>query len=385
MKRVLIFFLLAVMVGALSYRIYQKSQASVQLQTTTFDKLPGWRSSSLHNSLAAFLHSCEAFKRQPQERDIGTTFFPLKVQGMLSSCIKASALVGASNAQIRHFFEDNFYPMYFTKGKPETGVFTGYYVPLLYGSFVPTERYRYPIYGVPEDLITVDVAQFKLTSHRPLVGRLAGQHLVPYHTREEINQGALSEKAKPLVWVDDRIDRFFLEIQGSGIIVLPDKEQLVIGYAAQNGHEYTAVGRVLIGQGVISKENMSMQAIRHYLTSHPDMQDAVLHQNKSTVFFRRLEHSGPLGAQGVELTPQVSLAVDKRYIPYGLPVWLDTYYSDAALGTTRPLQRLMVAQDTGGAIKGRVRGDVFWGAGTKASEIAGKMNSRGRYWILMPK
>lgn len=186
------------------------------------------------------------------------------------------------------------------------------------------------------------------------------------------------------MWVDNRIDRFFLEIQGSGVVELGSGEKVYVGYAAANGAKYTAIGRVLAKKGVIERKDLSMQAIRSYLEQHPKEMDEVLHQNKSFVFFRILKQQGALGAQGVALTPGYSLAVDRKWIPLGMPIWLDTTHPGVD-SKTHPLQRLMIAQDTGGAINGMVRGDVFWGAGSDATFIAGHMKNSGRYWLLVPK
>ena len=180
--------------------------------------------------------------------------------------------------------------------------------------------------------------------------------------------------------MDSAADAFFLHIQGSGRIRLPDGSIMRVGYAGTNGHPYTAIGRELIARGAVPREKMSMQAIRGWLTANPADGARLMRTNKSYVFFRELTGDGPLGAQGVALTPERSLAVDRRLLPLGLPVWLDTAEPD---GT--PFRRLMVAQDTGGAIRGAVRADVFWGPGARAADRAGKMKSPGRYWFLIPR
>ncbi|MEX2454364.1 MAG: MltA domain-containing protein, partial [Rhodospirillaceae bacterium] len=204
----------------------------------------------------------------------------------------------------------------------------------------------------------------------------------PYHDRGGIEAGALRGRSLELAWVDSAADAFFLHIQGSGRIRLPDGSILRVGYADANGHVYTAIGRDLIARGAIPREEMSMQAIRTWLAAHPDEGIELMRSNRSFVFFRELTGPGPVGAQGVPLTPGRSLAVDRNLLPLGVPVWLDTTLPDAN-GT--PFRRLMVAQDTGGAIRGAVRGDVFWGAGAEAADRAGKMKQTGRYWLLRPR
>lgn len=291
-----------------------------------------------------------------------------------------------SKAQARHFFEAWFRPVFFYQDKPVEGLFTGYYSPLLKGSPVKTEAFSVPIYGLPSDMLTVNLGLFfPELAHRKVVGRVQGRQLIPYYTREEINKGAISKKAPVLVWIGNRIDRLFLEIQGSGAVELPDGKLIYLGYEGENGAAYTSVAQVLIDQGVMTRHNASMQAIRKYLEAHPDQMDSVLHQNKSFVFFRNLGQDAAYGAQGVILTPGYSLAVDRKWIPLGTPIWLSTTRPDKHADSKKPLRRLMIAQDTGGAIRGPVRGDVYWGAGKKATFIAGHMKNKGYYWLLLPK
>ena len=220
-------------------------------------------------------------------------------------------------------------------------------------------------------------------SGRRIAGRVVDGTLYPYESRAEIEQGQLtSRNFDPIVWVDDPIDAFFLHIQGSGQVVLRDGEIMRVGYAGQNGHPYYAIGRELIRRGALTREAVSLQSIESWLRANPHEMTDVLHLNASYVFFRELPENGPLGAQNVVLTPGRSLAVDHTKLPYGAPVWLE---AEPPVNPHPPLARLMIAQDTGGAIRGAVRGDVFWGAGEKARHLAGKMASQGAYWILLPR
>ncbi len=249
-----------------------------------------------------------------------------------------------------------------------------------------TKKYNIPLYGLPSNLVTINLGLFDpQLKNRTLVGRVNGAKILPFYTRAEINKGAIKEFASVLAWVDSTIDRSFLEIQGSGIIALPDGSQLVVGYIGENGAPYTAVAKVLIDQGVMTRDNASMQHIRNYLEAHPDQIDLVLNQNKSFVFFNTLRQKAALGAQGVALTPGYSLAIDRKWVPLGAPVWLSTTRPEEKTEQQKVFQRLMVAQDTGGAIKGIVRGDVYWGAGERATAIAGKMKNQGHYWLLLPR
>jgi membrane-bound lytic murein transglycosylase A len=229
----------------------------------------------------------------------------------------------------------------------------------------------------------VDLGEFRpeLRGQR-IAGNVVNGNLRPYPARAGINQGAIDNRADVLVWVDDAVDAFFLEIQGSGRVVLQDGRVLRLGYAAQNGQPYVAIGRTLIERGALTRETVSMQSIRAWLAANPAEARAVMETNPSYVFFRVLDGDGPLGAEGVALTPGRSLAVDRSLIAMGVPLWLD---AQDPLSPDARIRRMMMAQDTGGAIRGAVRGDVFWGAGADAAERAGKMRSPGRYWLLLPQ
>lgn len=273
-------------------------------------------------------------------------------------------------------------------------MFTGYYEPELRGSRTRGGRYTVPLYGRPADLVTVDLGQFRdeLKGQR-IVGRVRQGALRPYATRAEIEAGALhgikheDGGSLELVWVDDAVDAFFLQIQGSGRVVLEDGSVLRVGFAERNGHPYVAIGRELVAQGIMTREQVSMQSIREWLAANPDTAAELMNRNPSFVFFRTLPSStspedGPFGSEGVPLTPGRSLAVDRNFLPMGLPIWLE---ADDPINSGQRLRRLLIAQDTGGAIRGPVRGDVFWGFGADAAERAGRMRSAGRYWILLPR
>jgi membrane-bound lytic murein transglycosylase A len=244
-----------------------------------------------------------------------------------------------------------------------------------------------PLYGRPPDLVSVDLGSFREDlKGRRIAGRVEEGKLVPYADRQAIEQGALAGHDLELVWVDDPIDAFFLQIQGSGRVRLADGGELRVGYAGENGHPYYAIGRELVKRGALRKEEVSMQSIRRWLEEHPDEAPAVLATNASYVFFQVIEGEGPLGAEGIPITAGRSLAVDRKHWPLGVPLWVDTAAPAAQKGAPdRPLRRLVIAQDTGGAIRGPIRGDVFWGASDEAAEIAGRMKHPGRLWVLLPK
>lgn len=363
-----------------------KSPSSM-FKKADFNHLPGWKSADLKKSLHAFQASCRAFMKQNPEQVVGTNELDLQVKDWLPACKAALKITSTSEKEAKFFFEKWFTPVTFSDAGAKPGLFTGYYVPTVKGSYTQSKEFHVPIYETPDDLITADLGLF-LTDlkNRRIVGRLEGRKIVPYYTREQINHGVIKGKARVLVWVSSPIDRLFLEIQGSGLIELDDGKSIYIGYAAQNGLSYTAIAGVLIKKGVMTKDNASMQAIKQYLEAHPKQMNKVINQNKSFVFFRKMADGVALGSQGVGLTPGYSLAVDTQWVPLGVPLWLSTTRPDSSNpDMNKPLTRLMIAQDTGGAIRGKVRGDVFWGGGEKATLIAGHMKNEGHYWLLIPK
>jgi membrane-bound lytic murein transglycosylase A len=333
------------------------------LQKVSFADVPGWRDDDPAAALPALRKSC-----------------PKLGEEWRAACV---ALAQVSDTDARQYFERWFQPNRVTdRGDPD-GLITGYYEPELHGSRTRSARYRVPLYRLPDDLVSVDLGQFRpsLKGER-IAGRVEKGHLVPYASRAEIDRGALAGRALETVWVDDPVDAFVLHIQGSGRIVLDDGSVLRVGYAGTNGRTYTAIGRELVKDGAMAREDVTMPAIRAWLAAHPDRAEEMMARNESYVFFRVLRGDGPIGAQGVVLTPGRSLAVDPKFIPLGAPVFVAT---EDPLDPGRPLRRLMIAQDTGGAIRGPVRGDFFWGHGADAAQRAGTMKGRGTLYLLLPK
>lgn len=352
-----------------------------------FEQLPGWESGEFKKSLMTFQTSCRAFVKQDPERVVGTEAIDLQAKDWQPACHAALLINPITEQSAKTFFQEWFAPVEFNDKKPVRGLFTGYYLPLLKGSYTQSDEFNVPLYEMPSNLLTVDLGLFKPElKNTKLIGRMEGNKLLPYFTRAQINKGAIKDTAKVLLWVNSPIDRLFLEIQGSGIIELEDGKRIYVGYDGQNGAPYTAIAGVLIKKGVMTRENASMQAIKTYLQKHPKEMNSVINQNKSFIFFRKLTLDAALGSQGVALTPGYSLAIDKQWIPMGAPLWLNTTRPDSSNPDAhKPMQRLMIAQDTGGAIRGKVRGDVFWGGGDKATSIAGHMKNEGHYWLLLPR
>jgi membrane-bound lytic murein transglycosylase A len=335
--------------------------------------LPGWTGATLAPSLRAFQTGC---RRPPLAR----------------ICEAALAIETGDEVAARHFFETNFvaYAL-ISPDSGDSGTITGYYEPIINGSRRQSAVNRYPIFGVPEDLIVVDLAAInpelrnlpELRSLR-LRGRVEGRRLVPYYSRAEIDARGAGFAAPAIAWTADPVELFFLQIQGSGQIELGNGERVRIGFADVNGHPFRSLGRYLVERGELALEQASMQSIKAWAAANPRKLQQALNANPSYVFFRELALApgdGPIGALGVPLSAQYSLAVDRRFVPLGAPVYLATTWPLSS----EPLERLMAAHDTGGAIRGAVRADFFWGTGADAGALAGRMRQQGRMWLLWPK
>lgn len=341
-----------------------------KLQPASWLDLPRWKHEPLRPALEAFVRGCPVLEKQEAWRGV---------------CAGAQAVLGEGEREIAAFFELNFDPhQVLNADDSTTGMVTGYYEPLLRGSRTRNARYRYPLYAVPQDLLVIDLASlYPELKHRRLRGRLEGNRVVPYLARGDIDAEAAPLRGHELVWVDDAVDAFFLHIQGSGQVQLENGERLRLGYAEQNGHPFRSLGGLLIRRGELPPERASMQGIKDWARRNPRKVQEFMNANPSYVFFRELpgDLPGPIGSLGVPLTAERSIAVDPRVVPLGVPVYLATTWPN----TADPLQRLMVAQDTGGAIAGGVRADFFWGFGEAAGNQAGKMRQGGRMWVLLPK
>ena len=359
------------------------------LRPASFQDLPGWEADDQSAALHALLRSCAALQERADDEPLDIAPLGGRVGDWRGVCAEAAGLEGADQA--RGFFESRFTPYEARNNAQVQGLFTGYFEPELRGALRADGRYRVPLYRRPQDLVSVDLGLFRPEfAGERIAGRVAGGVLEPYATRTEIDTGALAEQGLELAWVDDPIDAFFLHIQGSGRIAFEDGTARRVAYAATNGHNYFAIGRRLVALGAFSPEEVSMPTIRGWLEANPDKASEIMRENASYVFFRWLGDGqaaeGPVGAQGVTLTAGRSLAVDRRFVPLSLPIWLDSAAPDPdPAKEDRPFRRLMVAQDAGSAIRGPVRGDVYWGTGDEAGAVAGRMKHQGRYWLLLPR
>lgn len=381
--------------------VYTPNGSDASYQVVSFQQMPSWQTQSFTDSLLAFRKGCEKLQAR---------------HGWGSVCRQANQ-ISQDNTSAKSFFERNFTPWQVAQKGATQGLFTGYYEPVLSGDRVETARARFPIYGVPQDFISVNLptdlrnskatvrvsqtgantgvinsngthtanlAQFPITERSTsLKGRFVGNQFVPYHTRNDINGGALNGVAPILAYADNPVELFFLHIQGSGRIRTPDGQYIRIGYADKNEYPYVSIGRYMADKGYLPLAQTSMQGIKGYLAQNPNRLAEILGQNPSYVFFRQVSGSnsdGPVGALGVPLSSGYSGAVDKHYITLGAPLFISTTHPD----TKASLNRLIMAQDTGSAIKGAVRVDYFWGYGDGAGQTAGKMKNQGYVWQLLP-
>ncbi len=299
-------------------------------------------------------------------------------------CTEAEQLKNPSKSKILEFFKKKFSVYRATNvDGTESGLITGYYEPIIKGSRTKRDQYQHALYTRPDDLITVELASlFPELANKRVRGRVVGTKLIPYFNRAEIEADNSPLQGREFVWVDDQIDLFFLQIQGSGMVHLDNGEKMHIGYADQNGQPYQSIGRLLIDRGELTADKASMQGIKDWAKKNPTKLRELLNANPSYVFFRELPPGlpGPLGALGVPILAERVVAVDPKFVPLGAPIFLSTNQPF----TNKLLQRLMMAQDTGGAIKGGVRADFFWGAGNEAGRQAGSMKQSGKIWVLLP-
>lgn len=364
--------------------------------------LPHWNTQHFTKSLQSFRLGCDKLKNRQGWQDVCAQAFQTPVH----------------HFQAKHFFERYFTPWQVSSNGNPAGTITGYYEPVLHGDNKATSQARFPIYGIPEDFVSVslpaslrnskaavrirqtgknsgvidntrgthtaDLSKFPITARTTaLKGRFEGSRFVPYHTRSQINGGALNGKAPILGYADDPVELFFMHIQGSGRLKTPSGKYIRVGFADKNEHPYVSIGRYMADKGYLTLGQTSMQGIKAYMKQNPHRLAEVLGQNPSYVFFRELTGSsedGPVGALGTPLMGEYAGAIDRHYITLGAPLFLATAHPI----TKKALNRLIMAQDTGSAIKGAVRVDYFWGYGDEAGEVAGKMKTTGYVWQLLP-
>lgn len=367
---------------------------SLRLERSSFTDLPGWPEDRTAEALPALLRSCAKILARPADQAVGPDGLAGTAEDWRAPCAAAEAVPAGDHQAARAYFTAWFTPFAVTRvdadGETGEGLFTGYYEVELDGALTPRPGFAAPLYARPADLVNVNLGDFRPElKGEAIVGRVEDGRLVPYPDRAAIDGGALAGQGAELLWVADPVDAFFLQIQGSGRVRLVEGGTVRVGFAASNGRPFYGIARDLIDRGVLPKEDASMQAVRDWLRAHPEEAAALMQKNPRYIFFRKIEGldalaDGPIGAQGVPLTPMRSLAVDTAFLPLGAPLWLDTTWPPGSPQAGQPLRRLMVAQDTGGAIKGPVRGDFFWGTGEAALALAGGMKQKGHYYLLLP-
>lgn len=361
----------------------QNKGSGFAITPVSFEALEGWGKDELSEVIPALLKSCSKFERLPIDNTFGSQTVFLTVGDLRGPCRAAKELTNATDRETREYFEKWYVPFYVTNNGKGEGLFTGYFEVSLEGSWAPSEKYRVPIYSLPKDHVTMDLGEFdEALTGRRFVGVVDQGRLRPYPTRADIDAGRLRGLGSELVWVQDAIDVFMLHVQGSGKVYFGNGEVIRIGFAGHNGYDYSSIGKELIERGELELDQASWQGIRDWVNRNPDLSDSLMAVNKRYIFFRKIDGEGPIGAEGVVLTAGRSLAVDTRFLPLGLPFWLDTE-QPSRKGV--PLRRLMMAQDTGNAIRSPVRGDVFWGSGKDALASAGRMRSLGKYYLFLPR
>lgn len=345
--------------------LIQEQPDKLRLTETTFDDLDGFETDQIKQALPALKKSCSVLEK--------------RYARWQKFCKKLNHEKFSTDGELRSFIKKEM--RVFSINNNETGLFTGYYEPEIEGSLVKTKEYAVPVYALPQDIVRIDLGKFNPKfKGEILFGKQDGKEIKPYLTRREIETGEIKFPAQVIAWVKEPAELFILQIQGSGILKLPDGKKVGIGYAGNNGHAFTGIGSVMARQGLLKDGVYTMADIKNWLIANPRQAQSLMHENPRYIFFKKTDRPGAVGSLGVSLTAGRSLAVDPAYVPLGSFLWLQTTAPDGSA-----LNRLVSAQDTGSAIKGAVRGDFFWGTGDNALKEAGRMKSRGIYFLLLPK
>ncbi len=363
MFRILALSLLIFLSGCfIFHKVTIKGKGNVKLEQVDFAELDGWQEDDQKKALHAFIHSCNKFAKMAQNRSIGGQIGDITVEDFHDVCEIAQVVKTMSAKQARNFFE-NWFKAFLVSNRSNTskGLFTGYYEASLKGSLTKTEKYKYPIYAKPKDLGTD-----------------------PYLTRTEIDEDKiLKNKGLELLYVDDAAELFFLHIQGSGRVTLPDNTVVRVTFAARNNQPFVGITNYMLEKGYIDRSQTNAESIKQWLKDNPEKAQEVMNVNPSYTFFRFSDGEFVAGAQGVPLTAERSLAIDNEVFSYGFPLWLETTLKKKG-GAKEKYNHLFIGQDTGTAIKGVVRGDIFFGYGKEAEERASYTAAQGQYYILLP-
>lgn len=369
------FFLALASCGEKKEPAQPEEKPAFQLQKASFSDLSGWKKDNINQAVEAFKKSCRKILQEKNDY-MSNAQARIPVKDYQDVCQK---LTKVSPKDYRKFLETNFTPYLVTYENSSEGKFTSYYEAEIHASKTPSAEYKYPVYGRPDDLIEINLQDFDPElPRRRLVGRVENKKFVPYFTRAEIEKNKIN--APVVLWGNDHVDIYVMQIQGSAVAVLDDGSRIRIGYAETNGRKFQGIGSILLQKGLLAPGKASMDKIKKWLKENYPAAAEHMNENERFVFHRLVDAEGPLGAHGVPLTAGRSLAVDRQYIPLGALLWLETTSPDK-----KEIKKLVVAQDIGGAIKGAVRGDYFWGSGgDEILELAGKMHSKGQYYIFVP-
>ncbi len=377
LRRVLLFFIL-VLLSSCRGEDAEKLPAEVkhfELQKSSFSALNGWENEKIGAFDTALKDVCSVMVKKTQKK-IKSEYFEYSLSAYQKHCRRMAEL---SDKDLKIYIEQNFVPYAVVVNGNTEGKFTSYYEAELKANYERGGKYQYPIYGKPNDLVEINLRDFDSTlPNQRLVGRVKDGKLIKYYTRKEVDEGKLD--APVILWGDNPVDIYIMQIQGAAVATLPDGQQIRVGYADNNGHRFRGIGSILLDKGLIKQGDASMPKIKQWLNDNGDSAKKNMLLNDRYIFHKVVEADGPIGAMGLPLVAGRSMAVDKNYIPLGSVMWLETVGPDR-----KAINKLIMAEDVGSAIKGGVRGDYFWGHGEKAFDCAGRMNSKGRYFILLPK
>jgi len=353
----------------------EKVNYALHYEKVAYDDLIGFKNDNFAEAYPALLKSCDRILSSPKDRFVKKIYWE-------QACRAISGIKMVTDGTVRNVITKYFEPflVYDKNGKTE-GLFTGYYSAGINASYKKTEKYKYPVYKLPEDALTLNAETFTDCSQCIYTVRVENGRIVPYYTTAEIIKNNVIADKDVLLWADNPVDVMLMHIQGSGIAVLPDKKEVKINYAGNNGHNFVGIGWILKSLELLEKGKGSMPDVKEWLEKNRSQADELMSRNPRYIFFKEaVNNEGPIGSLGVELTPERSLAVDNRYIKLGSFMWLVTKDADG-----NKIEKLVTAQDTGSAIKGEIRGDFYFGHGKKAFRQAGRMKSKGTYYLLLPK
>jgi membrane-bound lytic murein transglycosylase A len=356
-KKLIAIFFIAFFPACSFSNLVIENKGNLKLKQVDYTDLPGWHKDDQNKAVISLVNSCDQFAKLPNNKQIGGKIYNITVSDFHDVCDIAQVVKGMNNIQARNFFENWFIPFEVSDERSGSkGLFTGYFIPELKGSKVKTAIYKYPVYARPIDL----------------------KNNKPYYTRRQIENGALKNKKLELLYVDDKVDLFFMHVQGSGRVILEDGKIVKLAYAGKNNLPYSSIGRHIIDNNILNQRDVSYFAIKDWMKGNPEKAEEIMNVNESFIFFQKSKNDYVYGAQGSPLMAERSLAVDTEIMPLGFPMWLNIRNSKNSY------QKLVIAQDTGSAIKGVVRGDVFFGIGRAAEDKAARMNYQGKYYILVP-